>query len=77
MMKIENICVKKSYTKDGEEKTVWPTVGALKTLDDGRKFIDLNIFPDTSFYVFEQKQREDKPQQQAPAQEIAPDDIPF
>lgn len=57
----ENICVKKEYTtKSGENKVRWLPVGTLKINDDGKKFIDLNMFPGTSFYVFPQEKKEDQ-----------------
>ncbi len=58
----KEIFTKKVYTnKDKEEKAIWNKVGILKTTDDGKQFIDLSIFPDTTFYVFEKKE-ENKPQ---------------
>lgn len=79
-MEIKNICTRKTVTsKNGEEKTFWNVVGVLKTVDteNGKKqFISLNMFPDTDFYVFEQRDRDDAPKQ-APAQEINSQDIPF
>lgn len=58
-MKIENICTKKTYkNKTGEEKTAWLNVGYLKTNDEGKSFIELNMFPGTPFYVFERKEKE-------------------
>jgi len=58
-MLIENICTKKTYTtKAGKEKTQWFPVGILKTTDDGRRYIELNMFPGTPFYVFERKEKE-------------------
>lgn len=60
-MTYKNICVKKTYTrKDGTEKTRWLQVGTLKVTDEGKQFIEINIFPNQDFYVFEQKDREDK-----------------
>lgn len=61
MIKIENICTKKTYQKNGEEKTVWLTVGSFKTMDDGKRFIELNIFPSTAFYIFEKKEKGQEP----------------
>jgi len=58
-MKYYDICTKKTYMKDGTEKVVWMNCGKLKELDDGKKFIDLSMFPETSFYVFEQKQKDE------------------
>lgn len=57
-MKIFNICTKRTYQKDGQEKTIWSTVGALKIQDSGKQFIELNMFPNTAFYVFEPKPKE-------------------
>lgn len=51
-----NISSKKTYKKDGVDKTVWLTVGQLVDTGD-RKFIELNMFPGTPFYVFEQKDK--------------------
>lgn len=56
-MKIDNICVKKTYMKDGVEKVIWLNVGCLKTTDAGKQFIELNIFPNQPFYVFEKKEK--------------------
>lgn len=64
-MKIENICTKRTYEKDGQEKTVWLNVGVLKTAGNGKKFIELSMFPNTPFFVFEQKAKEEKPKQAA------------
>ncbi len=59
-MQIDNICVKKTYTRNGEEKVAWSIVGVLKTTDDGKQYIDLNMFPNTSFYVFPPKPKENQ-----------------
>lgn len=64
-MKKFNISVPKKYTKDGEEKTFWGNVGKLtyfpKTDDREAGFtLDMYMFPDTKFGVFEDKPRDDK-----------------
>ena len=65
MIKKLNICVPKKYTKDGEEKTMWNTVGSLTVFPpkdnkpEGYR-IELPMFGDTQFFVFEQKKKEDK-----------------
>lgn len=64
-MKRFNISVPKKYTKDGEEKTAWANVGKLvyfpKTDDKQAGFaLELFMFPDTKFMVFEEKEKEDK-----------------
>lgn len=53
----KDIMTRKSYTKDGEEKSVWQKVGTLKEFEDGKQFVELFMYPETSFYVFEQKPR--------------------
>ncbi len=58
-MKYYDICTKKTYMKDGAEKAIWMNCGKFKELDDGKKFIELSMFPDTSFYVFEQKPKDE------------------
>ena len=57
-MTFKNICTKKTYQSNGQDKVVWLNVGTLKTLDDGKQFIELNMFPGVSFFVFEPKKKE-------------------
>ncbi len=57
-MKFENICTKKTYQQNGQEKNVWLQVGTLKTTDKGQRFIELNMFPGVPFCVFEPKKKE-------------------
>lgn len=55
----ENVCAKKVYKdKSGNEKTIWLNVGTLKTSDDGKQFLELNMYPNTPFYIFERKEKE-------------------
>ena len=56
-MKIENVCTKRTYEKNGETKNVWLQVGTLKTTDKGQRFLELNMFPNTPFYIFEPKEK--------------------
>ena len=59
-MTFYNVCSKKTYKKkDGEEKTKWLNCGVLKKTDDGKMFLELAMFPETSFFVFEQKPKEE------------------
>ncbi len=60
-MKYEDICTRKSYTKDGAEKVIWLKCGTLRTTDDGKRFIELNHLPDVSFFVFEPKKKDTAP----------------
>jgi len=58
-MDYKDICTKRSYESNGETKTKWFKVGTLKTTGDGLQFIELGILPDTSLYVFEQRDKSD------------------
>ena len=63
-MTYKDICSKQVYcTKNNEEKTRWLKVGTLKETGDGKQFIELNIAPNTPFYVFARKEKEEKPQE--------------
>lgn len=63
-MKFYNVSTKRTYTdKTGAEKTKWLQVGTLNETDDGKKFLTLNMFPNESFYVFEQEERENNQNQ--------------
>ncbi len=67
-MKRFDVVVPKKYTKDGEEKTAWKNVGTLVKFDaNGDKpesyLLELNMFPNTDFKVFEQKPKESKSEQ--------------
>lgn len=59
-MQYEDICTKKTYIKDGQEKVIWLKCGTLRTNNDGNKFIELNHLPNITFYVFAQKDRNDE-----------------
>lgn len=54
-MKYFNISTKKTFDQNGAQKTVWLSCGTMRETEDGKRFIELNMFPNTSFYVFEQK----------------------
>ena len=56
-MKHFDICSKRTWEKDGEQKVSWLKVGTKRVLDDGKEMIEINIFPNTPFYVFEQKEK--------------------
>ena len=59
-MEFLNICTKKTYEKkDGTQKTNWLACGTLRKADSGKMFIEMNMFPDTTFFVFEQKNKDD------------------
>ncbi len=58
-MKFYNICTKRTYESQGVTKTQWLNCGKMKELDGGKRFIELAMFPNTSFYVFEAKPKEE------------------
>lgn len=94
-MKKYNVSVPRKYTKDGEEKTFWANVGKLIKFDATHEkpegyILELNMFPDTKFGVFEDKPREKKEttpvvqkeateteEEEYKGENIAPQDIPF
>lgn len=58
-----NVTVPKKYTQNGEEKTSWKNVGTLVKFEakDGKPesyILELNMFPETKFGVFEDTPRE-------------------
>lgn len=58
-----NITVPKKYTQNGEEKTAWNRVGTLVKFEakDGKPesyLLELGMFPETKFGVFEDTPRE-------------------
>ena len=59
-----NIVTKKTYEKNGETKTLWLNCGNLTRFEKAGEpdsfAIELNMMPDTKFYVFEQKPREER-----------------
>lgn len=64
-MKIYNVTIPKKYTKNGEEKTAWNTVGKLIEWDatEGKEkgfTLELHMFPETSFKVFPQEDKVEK-----------------
>lgn len=61
-MQLYNICTKKDYEKNGEQKTKWYKVGFLKIADSGKKYIKLFHQPLTEFFVFERDEHPQKPE---------------
>lgn len=58
-----NIAVPKEYEKDGETKTAWGNVGKMvrfgATNEKPESFlIELNMFPNTKFMLFEEKPKD-------------------
>lgn len=87
MVKIYNVSVPRKYTKDGEEKSMWNNVGKLVVFKSEEGIVsyklELSMFPETKFGVFEQKPKVEMPKTAPTAttnqetENIAPEDIPF
>jgi hypothetical protein len=81
-MKRYNINTKRTYEKNGEEKTAWLRVGSLAHFpaaeDKEDSFImELSMFPHTKFFIFADKKKEEKAEEVEESAEINPDDVPF
>ena len=57
-MEFKNICTRKQYEKEGTIVTKWLTCGTLRINNDGKMFVEMNDRPETTFYVFDQKEKE-------------------
>jgi len=62
-MQLFDICTKKDYEKNGEQKTKWYKIGFMKIADSGKKYIKLFQQPHTEFFVFE---KDENPQAAEP-----------
>jgi hypothetical protein len=60
----EDVCTRKEYEVNGVKKVTWLKCGTLRILDNGKKFIELNHLPNTSFYVFPKKEKTEQSAQQ-------------
>ena len=56
-MQLFNICTKKNYETNGEQKIKWYKVGILKIADSGKKYIKFFHQPDTEFFVFDKDEK--------------------
>lgn len=57
-MKYYDLCTKKTYEKNGETKTIWLKCGTMRETDDGKRFLEINHLPNTPFYLFDQKSKD-------------------
>ena len=70
-----NITTSRSYESNGQEKKMWPIVGTMIKFEAGNGKpegfkIELNMFPGTSFHVFEQKAPESRRTDAEPVHDI-------
>ena len=61
-MKKFNVSTPKKYTKNGEEKTAWLEVGVITEFDDKKQVLELNMFPNQKFFIFEREEKKQEPQ---------------
>lgn len=79
-MKLYDIATKRTYEKNGEVKTKWSNVGRIAIFPATAEkkeggYLELSMFPETKFYVFEPKPRATPTQPtQPPAQNQVPQD---
>jgi len=57
---MKDLCIRESYTKDGEEKVSWNKIGILFTGKNDKEYVKLSHIPNTLISVFEQKKKEEK-----------------
>jgi hypothetical protein len=57
-MIFKDIMTCREYEQNGEKKKTWMKVGTMRTTDTGKSFIDLFMFPATTFFVFEPKPKD-------------------
>lgn len=83
-----NICVKKVYKSQGQDKAYWPSVGELVYFPaNGNNkagfSLELHLLQGTKLYVFENKPKDagsatgQEGPDQGDAGPVSPDDIPF
>jgi hypothetical protein len=58
---MKDLMVRETYTKNGEEKTAWNKIGTLIE-SNGKQYIKLFHIPGVLISVFEQKPKEQKPE---------------
>lgn len=56
-MQFKNIVTKKEYEVNGEKKVKWLQAGTLRINNDGKMFVEMNHQPDTTYFVFDQKDK--------------------
>ena len=59
-MKYQDLVTKRTWEQNGEQKVKWLNVGTLRTTDDGKQFVEINLLPNTPIYIFDQKDKTEK-----------------
>ena len=62
-MVYKDVMTCREYEQNGEKKKTWMKVGTMRTTDTGKSFIDLFLFPATTFFVFDPKPKDGQPKQ--------------
>jgi hypothetical protein len=79
-MKKYNVTSVKKYMKGAEEKKIWLTVGTITEFDNGNSILELNMFPNQQFSIFENKPKghlDDYADEIPRESEINHDELPF
>lgn len=56
--KMKDLCIRESYTKDGNEKVSWNKIGVLIEAN-GKQYVKLFHIPNVLISVFEQKKKDE------------------
>ena len=59
-MKYQDLVTKRTWEQNGEQKVKWLNIGTLRTTDDGKQYVEINILPETQIFVFDQKDKTEK-----------------
>jgi len=52
-MRLFDVCTKKIFEKDGEQKVKWYKAGTMKTTEKGNTYLRLFHQPENEFFIFE------------------------
>ncbi|MBX7226405.1 MAG: hypothetical protein K1X55_10265 [Chitinophagales bacterium] len=61
-MRFLNVFTKQQFNNGQELVTLWHKIGVIKQTKNGGTFLQLFHQPNTDFYVFEEKEKEDLPE---------------
>ena len=57
-MRLFNVLTKRVIPTKGEPTTLWHKVGLIKVTNSGHWYLQLFLFPDIDFFVYEQEAEE-------------------
>ena len=59
-MRFFNVLTKKEFPNNGETTTLWHKVGVIKVTKNGGWYLQMFHQPETDFYIFEDKEKEEQ-----------------